>query len=183
MATGMETPARYHNFAILLHWVIALGVLFMIALGWSMVDIPKGTPERAFYFNLHKSIGVTLGVLVLIRLWWRLTHRPPPLPATMPAWEVTAAKVNHGLLYACLVIMPVVGFLASNFTKFGVKYFGIQIGPFFAENQGVRDALQGVHEILAGLLAVLVVLHVLAAFKHLIVDKDGIFQRMLPGSR
>src|SRR5512134_3365250 len=174
---------RYHNFAIFLHWLVAIGVFVMIGLGWYMSDIPKGTPERTFYFNLHKSIGVTLGVLVLIRLWWRFTHRPPPLPASMPAWEVRAARINHALLYACLVIMPVVGFVASNFTKYGVKYFGIQIGPFFPENQAVRDALQDVHEMVAGVLAVLVILHVLAAFKHLIVDKDGVFQRMLPGSR
>ena len=179
----METSARYHGLAIALHWLIAIGVLFMIALGLSMVEIPKGDPARAFYFNLHKSIGVTVGVLVLIRLWWRLTHRPPPLPASMPAWEVSAAKLTHGLLYACLVIMPLVGFVASNFTKYGVKYFGIQIGPFFPENQAVRDALQEVHEITAWVLAALVVLHAAAAFKHLIVDKDGVFQRMLPGSR
>ena len=179
----METPARYHSVAIALHWLIAIGVLFMLALGLSMVEIPKGTPERAFYFNLHKSIGVTIGVLVLIRLWWRLTHRPPALPASMPAWEVSAAKISHGLLYACLVVMPVVGFLASNFTKYGVKYFGIQVGPFFAENQELRDALQEVHEIVAFLLLALIVVHVLAAFKHLLLDKDGVFQRMLPGAR
>jgi len=183
MGSATDAPGRYHSVAIVLHWLVAIGVLFMIGLGWSMVDIPKGTPERTFYFNLHKSIGVTLGVLVLIRLWWRATHRPPPLPAAMTAWEVSAARINHALLYACLLIMPVVGFIASNFTKFGVKYFGIQIGPFFPENQAVRDALQEVHEITAGVLAVLVILHVLAAFKHLIVDKDGVFQRMLPRSR
>jgi cytochrome b561 len=179
----METPARYHTVAIALHWLIAIGVLVMIGLGWSMTDIPKGTPERAYYFNLHKSIGSTIGLLVLIRLWWRLTHRPPALPASMPAWEVSAARITHGLLYACLVVMPLVGFLASNFTKYGVKYFGIQVGPFFAENQGLRDALQEVHEIVSYLLVVLIVVHILAAFKHLLLDKDGVFQRMLPGTR
>jgi cytochrome b561 len=99
----------------------------------------------------------------------------------MPAWEVTAAKISHGLLYACLLVMPIVGFLASNFTKYGVKYFGIPIGPFFAENQALRDGLQEVHEIVSYVLVAVVVVHVLAAFKHLLVDRDGVFQRMLPG--
>ena len=182
----METPtdnARYNNVAIALHWLIAVGVLVMIGLGWYMTDIPKGTPERAYFFNLHKSIGVTVGVLALIRLWWRATHRPPPLPGSMAGWEVSAAKLNHALLYACIIAMPVIGFLASNFTKYGVKYFGIQIGPFFAENQALRDSLQAVHGLLSYLLVVLVIVHVLAAFKHLLVDKDGVFQRMLPGAR
>ena len=120
-------------------------------------------------------------MLVLIRVWWRLTHKPPALPASMPAWEVTAAKISHALLYACLIIMPVAGFLASNFTKYGVKYFGIQIGPFFAENQALRDALQEVHEITSYVLVAAIVVHVLAAFKHLVLDKDRVFERMLPG--
>lgn len=178
----MQAPARHNNVAIALHWLIAVGVFVMIGLGWSMTDIPKGTPERAYFFNLHKSIGVTLGVLVLIRLWWRLTHQPPALPSSMPAWEVTAARISHGLLYACLLVMPLAGFLASNFTKYGVKYFGLQIGPFFAENQALRDGLQAVHQSVSYLLVVLVIVHVLAAFKHLLVDKDRVFHRILPGS-
>ena len=172
---------RYSNFAIFLHWLIAIGVFVMIGLGWYMSDIPKGTPDRAFYFNLHKSIGVTIGMLVLIRVWWRLTHKPPALPSTMASWEITAAKISHTLLYACLIIMPVVGFLASNFTKYGVKYFGIPIGPFFPPNQAIRDGLQEVHELTSYVLVAAVVIHVLAALRHLVVARDGVFQRMLPG--
>jgi len=172
---------RYTGMAILLHWVIAIGVIAMFAIAYYMTDIPKGAPERAYWFNLHKSIGTTIGVLVLLRLVWRARHAPPALPASMPAWESTLAKINHVLLYACLVAMPAVGFLASNFTKYGVKYFGIPIGPFFAEDQAMRDNLQQVHEILSWLLGVLVIVHVAAALKHLLIDRDGVFQRMLPG--
>jgi cytochrome b561 len=93
---------------------------------------------------------------------------------------VTLARINHFLLYACLVAMPAVGFLASNFTKYGVKYFGFQIGPFFAEDLAMRDTLQTVHQLLSWLLGVLVILHVAAAVKHLLIDRDGVFQRMLP---
>ena len=174
-------PQRYSSIAILLHWLIAIGVFVMIGLGWYMTGIPKGTPDRAFWFNLHKSIGVTIGVLVLVRIWWRLTHLPPALPTSMPPWERTAARVSHGLLYACLIVMPLVGFLGSNFTKYGVKYFGLQVGPFFPENQALRDGLQEVHEITSFVLVAVVVVHILAAFKHLVLDKDNVFQRMLPG--
>jgi cytochrome b561 len=74
-----------------------------------------------------------------------------------------------------------VGFLASNFTKYGVKYFGIPIGPFFPENQAMRDGLQEVHEITSYILVAVIVVHVAAAFKHLVLDKDNVFERMLPG--
>lgn len=172
---------RYTGTAILLHWVIAIGVLAMFAIAWYMTDIPKGVPERAYWFNLHKSIGTTIGVLVLLRLLWRATHTPPALPASMPGWEAAAARFTHALLYACLLAMPAIGFLASNFTKYGVKYFGVQIGPFFAENVQLRDGLQQVHQLLSYVLLVLVMIHIAAALKHLLIDRDGVFQRMLPG--
>jgi cytochrome b561 len=72
---------RYDRVAIALHWLVAVGVFVMIGLGWYMTEIPKGTPARAFYFNLHKSIGLTVGMIVLIRIAWRWTHKPPRLPA------------------------------------------------------------------------------------------------------
>ena len=179
----METTlggARYTTVAIVLHWLIAALVLFMVGLGWIMDEIPKGTPERAYWFNLHKSIGITIGLLVVVRLLWRLAHKPPPLPSTMPAWEVAAARVTHALLYALLVAMPLVGFLASNYSRFGVKFFGLQIGPFFPEDQAMRDALQALHGALAWVLVVLVVVHVAAALKHRLIDRDQVFERMLP---
>jgi cytochrome b561 len=181
VALDQSAEKRYTNVAIVLHWLIALGVFALVGVAWYMVGIPKGAPERAFWFNLHKSIGTTVGVLVLIRIWWRLNHKPPVLPASMPAWEVTAAKISHALLYACLIVMPLTGFIASQFTKYGVKYFGLfSIGPFFEENKPLRDSIQQIHEITSYVIVTLVVIHIAAALKHLLVDKDGVFQRMHP---
>ncbi|MGQ0577881.1 MAG: cytochrome b [Betaproteobacteria bacterium] len=172
---------RYSTPAIALHWIIAILVLAMIGLGWYMTDIPRGTPERTFFYNLHKSIGVTVAVLVLIRLWWRLRNPPPPLPSSVPAWQVQASKLSHALLYLCLVLMPLSGFSASQFTKFGVTYFGLfKIPPMGREDKLIYDFLQGIHGVTATLLITLVLIHVAAALKHLLVDRDGVFLRMLP---
>jgi cytochrome b561 len=116
---------RYTRTAVALHWLVAVLVLVMIGLGFWMGDIPRGTPERTFYFNLHKSIGLTIAMVVLFRLWWRMKHPPPPLPATMPQWQMQASRISHALLYLCLVMMPLSGFSASQFTKYGVTYFGL----------------------------------------------------------
>src|SRR5258708_7170647 len=98
----------YTRTAVVLHWLIGVCVIAQITLGLWMITIPK-TPVgvRAGWFNVHKSIGITLAVLILARLAWRLLHRPPPLPASMPKWERIAAKANHVLLYACMIVMPV----------------------------------------------------------------------------
>jgi cytochrome b561 len=172
---------RYTKPAIVFHWLIGIAVLGMLCLGLWMEDIPRGTPERTFYFNLHKSIGLTIAILVIFRLWWRAKNPPPPLPASMPAWQVQASKISHALLYLCLIVMPLSGFTASQFTKYGVTYFGLfKIPPMGWENRTIYELLQGIHGVTASLLIVLVIVHILAAFKHLLVDRNGVFQRMLP---
>lgn len=173
---------RYDRVAIALHWLVAIGVFVMIGLGWYMTEIPKGAPTRTFYFNLHKSIGLTVGIIVLIRVVWRWNHAPPPLPANTPSWVLNASRLSHGLLYALLVLMPIAGFVASNFTKYGVTYFGLfKIGPYFPENRALWELFQGIHHAASEVLVIVIVIHILAAWKHLLIDKDGVFHRMLPG--
>ncbi|HWQ40166.1 MAG TPA: cytochrome b [Burkholderiales bacterium] len=177
-----ENAQRYSTLAIALHWITAVLVLTLIGLGLYMTDIPRGTPERSFFYNLHKSIGLTTGLVVLLRLWWRYRNPPPPLPPSVPGWQVRASRISHALLYLCLIVMPLAGFSASQFTKFGVTYFGLfKIPPLGPENKEIYDFLQGIHGTTAVLLMALIVVHVVAALKHLLVDKDGVFQRMLPG--
>lgn len=179
MVEGMR---RYTRTAMAFHWLISVMVLGMICLGFWMGDIPRGTPERTFYFNLHKSIGLTIAILVLFRLWWRAKNPPPPLPASVPAWQAQASRISHALLYLCLILMPLSGFSASQFTKYGVTYFGLfKIPPLGWENKDIYELLQGVHGVTATLLCILIIVHILAALKHLLVNRDGVFQRMLPG--
>ena len=182
MNINSSGSSRYTTTAIVFHWVVAILVLMMIGLGLFMTDVPKGSPDRAFYFNLHKSIGVTTALLVIMRLGWRASNPPPSLPASMPGWEIQASKISHALLYMCLIVMPLSGFAATQFTKYGVNYFGLfKIPPMGSENKVVYDFLQGIHGVTATLLIVLVVIHVLAAFKHLLINRDNVFQRMLRG--
>jgi cytochrome b561 len=99
---GASQASRYTSFAIALHWILAIGLIYQLGLGVWMEDIPKTPPGiRAEWFNWHKSIGLVLGLLIVLRSLWRLTHRPPTLPEHMPRWQAVVAHVNHALLYAC----------------------------------------------------------------------------------
>jgi cytochrome b561 len=176
-----NSSKRYTSLAIALHWVIALLILGMLFLGLYMVGIPKGAPDRAFYFNLHKSFGVLAGVLILLRVVWRLTHPVPQLPTGMPHWQARTAWWSHRLLYLCIVLQPATGYLSSSFNKYGVKFFGVAFPNWGWEDALFRDLFMDYHKLIAAFLAALIVIHVLAAFKHLLVDRDGVFQRILPG--
>jgi cytochrome b561 len=180
-ARPASAAERYTQLAVWLHWLLALALFGQIGLGLYMADIPKGTPERAWYFNLHKSIGLTLFAFILLRLWWRSLNSPPPLPGTMPTWERKVARANHIILYVCMLVMPVSGFIASNFTKYGVKFFGLfQIGPWGWDDKAIYSVFNGLHETTGTLFIALITIHVLAALKHWLLDRDRVLQRMLP---
>jgi cytochrome b561 len=175
----VRLPARYQPSAVLLHWILALLIIVLIGTGWHMVGVPKNTPERAFFYNLHKSLGIVTAILLLLLIVWRLRHVVPPLPSAMPKWESVAAHLNHRLFYVFMVLATLTGYLTSSFSKFGPKLFGIAIPHWGWEDAALRDNFAAVHRIVTLVFAVLIAIHIAAALKHLLVDKDGVFQRML----
>jgi cytochrome b561 len=176
----MDSAARYTRVAIFLHWALVIALLAQIGFGWFLGDVPRGTPERALYVNLHKSTGMLIGLAILLRLYWRMTHRAPVLPSFMPAWEKIAAKWSHVLLYICMVVMPVSGYVASNFSKYGVNFFNsMKLAPWGVEDAAIYAIFNRTHIVTSWLFVGLITLHVLAALRHL-AAKDGVFNRMWP---
>ena len=194
------TPTRYTKTAVILHWLIALGIFGMFALGWFMSDIPKEAPKqimfdlfnwgifnwpvteeispRSFYFNVHKSFGVTIFALILLRTLWRLTHTPPVLLSSYKAIERKLASVSHRLLYVLMLVLPLTGVIMAVYSKYGIKWFGM---PFISglDNNPMRLIFKEAHEIIGLVLLVIVVVHILGALKHQLVDKDKTLNRML----
>lgn len=166
---------------MLLHWLVAFLLLGQFALGLYLESIPRGVPARGYFVNLHKSTGLLIGLLILVRLGWRLTHTPPPLPVSVPRWQQQAATVSHCLLYVLMLVMPLSGYLASNFSKHGVNFFNsIKLAPWGSDDKLIYAIFNQTHIVSSWLLLALVLVHVLAALKHLLLDHDSVFFRMLP---
>jgi cytochrome b561 len=180
MGPPPNVPDRYGRAAIALHWLIAVLIFAQIAFGWFLEQIPRGAPMRGFYVNLHKSTGLTIALLIVFRLVWRLTHMPPQLPSFVPAWERVASRVNHLALYACMLVMPSSGYVASNFSKYGVKLFNvILLPPWGIDDKRIYAVFNGLHVATSYLLVGLIALHVCAAVRHAF-RRDGVLARMLP---
>jgi cytochrome b561 len=145
-----------------------------------MIDVPKDPPGvRAWWFNLHKSIGISLAVLVVLRVLWRLGHPGPSLPGTLPRMQRIAAAVTHWALYACMLVMPLSGYLGSSFSGYPIKYFGSALPHWGWEWPAAKAFLSSVHLAAAWFLAALIALHVVAALWHAL-RRDGLFSRMWP---
>jgi cytochrome b561 len=175
----VNRPSRYERTAVILHWFVALLIFALFATGWQMVGISTNTPERAFFFNLHKSLGILTALAIVALVVWRVMHSAPALPGSMPKWERAAAVVSHLLAYVLMFVATFTGYLTSSFSRYGPKLFGIPLPHWGWDDAALRGSFAAMHRFTALVLAVLIAIHIAAALKHLIVDKDGIFQRML----
>lgn len=168
---------RYSLPAIVLHWVQAAIVLWLLWLGWTMIDMPKGA-ERTAAYGLHKSMGLVALLLVVIRLAWR--HRSPAPAPIGQGWEVGVARMTHRLLYVFLLCAPLSAYLASSFSTYPLKFFGFEIIKAGWPDEGINGVFKLAHQAFVWGGAGLVALHVVGAIKHAIKG-DGVLRRMLPG--
>ena len=180
----MSEPAagqHYNATAKILHWAVA----GLIAAQYALANLAEFAAEAgaqvrqiALLAN-HKSLGISILALALVRLAWRAAHRPPPLPAAVPRWQAVASKVSHGLLYALLLAMPLSGWLMSSASAYSVSWFNLfQLPDLTAPDPALKEVFEGIHETLAWLLASVAGVHILAAFKHALIDRDGVLRRM-----
>ncbi len=171
---------RYCAVAITLHWLIAAVIFCTFLLGQYMTELDV-SPTKLKLYAYHKWIGVTIFMLVLVRLGWRLSHRPPPPPMSMPAWQHSAANITHFLLYALTLLIPLSGWLMSSSLGFQVVYLGLlPIPDLLGKNKELADQFEQLHEALNWLMVLLIALHVAAALKHHLMDRDDVLWRMLP---
>jgi len=179
-----NSAERYGFVPQLLHWLVVVLLALQFLLAELAEDLPDGL-EKLATLSRHKSVGITILAIAALRVAWRLIDRPPPLPA-MPGWQRVAAHLTHWGLYALLFAMPLTGWTMSSAANYPVSWFGLlQLPDLVGPSHDLHEALEEVHEALAGTLLVVVAVHVLAALKHQFVDRDGLLSRMLPwgGSR
>ena len=184
-----SAPARerYDGVAMALHWLLALLLTGTFCVGLAMTEPPL-TPTRLKLYNWHKWAGISILLLSTLRLAWRLSHRPPPLPvavqAAMSPLRKTLFASTHRLLYALFFAVPLAGWAYSSASGFPVVWLGVLPLPDFVPvDKLLAGTLRLLHVACAFTLAAMVLLHVVATFKHQWVDRDGLLWRMLPAPR
>ncbi len=161
------------------HWAIVALLLLQYPLGWLMPDIRRGmTPGLAM--SVHISFGFTILVVIMLRLFWRLGH-PVAAEGSLPAWQRIGSEAVHWLLYLLVVITCVTGWAYANMRGWSVNLFGLVTLPqLFPQGDGIGRSIGRLHETMNWVLLIPIGAHVLAAIMHLMVNRDGVMQRMLP---
>ena len=105
-------PARHAVTVIVLHWLVFL----LMAGAYATMELrdlfPKGSPERAAMRLWHYGLGLSVLAAVFVRVLARVSARSPEVVPAPPAWQDRVAKLAHVALYALMIALPVLGWLA-----------------------------------------------------------------------
>jgi cytochrome b561 len=182
-----NSPTRYGNVAMTLHWLIAIAIVTLLVVGKYMHGLPNSDPNKFALYQLHKSAGLTVLALTVLRIVWRVIGPVPGLPATMPTWERWSAHASHFALYALMLAIPLSGWAVASTSSSGVPtiWFGLFEVPHLpvAATEDAHEAAEEAHELLGNLMILLLLVHVAAALKHHYWDRDTVLRRMLPFTR
>lgn len=175
-----DTTEGYGIVSRLFHWVMALAIVAMFALGWWMVGLDYYSPYYKSAPDLHRSVGILLLIALLFRLFWRMVNVRPD-DAELSNFERLAAHATHWGFYPLLIALMVSGYFISTLDGRGIDVFNWFTVPSILEHKGWEDAAGKVHEILAYVTMALAAAHTAAALKHHFVDKSRILTRMWSG--
>ena len=166
--------------SIAFHWVFALVIVGLFAVGLYMVDLVYTDPLSNVLPEWHRSLGLLLGAALLVRLAWRLLSPPPaPLP-NYERIEHVMAVLMHWVLYLLMIVVIVSGYLISTADGRGVWVFDwFEVPAVTGRVNNLEESAGEIHYWLAWTLVVLSSMHALAALKHHFIDHDRTLRRML----
>ncbi len=174
-----DSRQAWGSVSIALHWASAAVVLATLGIGLGFDSLER-TPLEAAARTVHESLGLTVLALTALRLMWRLANPRPAADVGKPAWQVAAARAVHLALLGLIVALPLSGWAMLSVGGHPIGWFGlVTLPPLLAPDPALRHLTHQLHETLAYGVLGLVVVHVAAALKHHLVDRDGTLRRML----
>ena len=173
-----NTRESYGIVAIVMHWLSALAVIGLFALGYWMLTLGYYDSWYRLGPWWHKSFGITLLALTVIRLVWKFMNpKPQPLGSR---FDQIGARVGHALIYALLLVTMISGYLISTADGRGISVFDwFEVPALITSIPQQEDIAGTVHWYTALTLVIAAAGHALAALKHHFVNKDSTLTRML----
>ena len=176
-----NTTVEWGSLAKALHWLVAIGIFALIYLGLSQSDMPRGA-ERDQVRMIHGSIALIVFALMTVRIIWRWVNVTPAHPEGFPAWQNLAATLVHWGLYIAIFVQLISGSMVVATYGNGIPFFGLFNIPVpVAEDHDAHEFWEEVHEPFWWIIAVLVIIHILAALYNHFIAKNDVLRRMTHG--
>jgi cytochrome b561 len=178
-----NTATEFGSLAKWVHWLITIGIFVLIYMGLEQTGMEKG-PERLAVRETHGSIALIVFALMTIRLAWRFINEVPAHPPNMPAWQRASATLVHWGIYVAVFVQLISGPITVATGGRPIPFFSLfSISLPVAENEDNHHFWEEVHEFAWKIVALLLIVHVLAALYNHFVVKNDVLRRMTVGVR
>jgi len=169
----------------MLHWLVALSIPVLLILGLWMTSRAAANlwdDQTNLLYGLHKALGFTVLCLMVLRLFFKLRTAAPAYPASVSPTLILLGKTMHALLYVLLFAVPLLGWAAVTAYPALITVAGYHLPamPWMTPDEALAKQLFAIHGWLAFVLGALALGHIAAALKHLLFNRDGVFERMWP---
>ena len=171
----LGAPKRYPFSMRALHWLRALLLLGLIALGWCMTALPDTASIKFALYPVHKQLGVTVFIVAIVALIVRTRSAHPAEPRGLLRWEEILSHFTHRALLVLAVVVPLMGYAMSSayVDSDGVPFLFTMLPELLPKSDVGFAVFQWLHRVLAYALLALALLHVIGALKHRLLDRGG----------
>ncbi|TKF24399.1 cytochrome b [Vibrio kanaloae] len=168
--------SNFDYFTRLLHWSLAIIILYTLIGGYVMHLVIDSSPEIFNILSVLNMSVATIGVpIFLVRYLWKY-FRPSVVKEPSEMKNQPAVKLAHSIIYLLMFLVFLTGFLMIKDSYF--LFWLIEI-PNPIDNKTLNDFFFLAHRYLCIALLVMVLLHVIAAFYHHLICKDKTLLRMI----
>ncbi len=175
----MTDPPEVNKFtkgSRILHWLTAFLVFAALFVGFVMVN---SVGRHGVLVMVHKTLGALILLVMVVRVINRITHHPPAWPSTIGALEGKVVGISEKLLYASLLLQPLIGWAMLSAAGGPIVVFDAvalpRIAPF---DIGLYWVLRQAHSVIAYTLMVVIAAHISAVLLHTLTLRDRLLERM-----
>lgn len=173
----MTELSRYHPVLVAFHWLIAVMIVSMLAFGFAWIaQQPSIDRQMIGALSWHMAGGAVIFLLMACRFIARLWTEHPTKASIGHRWLDRLASLSHFGFYVLILLITATGVATALLSNLA----GVALG-------GSADAIPSTlmpyptfaaHALLATALAILIVVHILAALYHQFFKKDDLLKRM-----
>lgn len=161
----------YSRLSIAIHWIAAACVIIL----YFTTEGGRESSMRAF----HIAFGTLVAIPLIWRSFRRMTIGFPEKAEQNPWLNLLSRLVAWGFLVA-IVVGSVTGPLLVWSIGHSIDMFGLfSIASPFPRTAWLHELTEGVHSLAGNLIMPLLILHVFGALKHAVIDRDGVWERMV----
>jgi len=159
---------------------------FILVAAWALIYakgiFEKGSDEREFLKHMHVLAGLAILTLLPLRMIVRWLS---PLPGIVPPpgrKKVLFTKIIHGILYLCMILLPVLGIFFMQMSGKTIDVFGFKLPAIIQIDKELSRSIKEIHENLGLIMLYLAVIHAGMALWHHFFLHDNALKLMLPGT-